>query len=172
MKKILGLHKRFVIAELSLVTTGLFLILVLGTPFFASAQGAPIKDVQGIIDLTKKIAGWMQAIFWTAAVIAIFYAAFLFLTGSGEAEKVQKAKKQLLYALIALVIGIMAWGFQPLIENILGGGGGVGDNIGPLPLTRPGGFPPLLLQPPLTPGQTPIQQPTVPPSDIPEGFDY
>lgn len=123
MKKISTPDKKFFSPRL-LLSAALFLFLSLGTPFLASAQDAPIKNVQGIVDLAKKIANWVEIIFWIAAVIAIFYAAFLFLTGGGDTEKVEKAKKQLLYALIAIVVGLMAYGFQPLVDSFLRGQGG------------------------------------------------
>jgi type II secretory pathway component PulF len=95
-----------------------FLLAVIVVPFFAYAQQAPqnIDDVKRVLE---NIGNVIEGIFWIIAVIVIFYAAFLFVTAGGDAEKVSKAKMNLLYALIAMVVAIMARGFAPLVRSIL-----------------------------------------------------
>jgi hypothetical protein len=113
----------------------LFLIITIFSfwvlmPVLSLAQGgnlqdpppAPITTVQQILDLIDKVLTWFARIFWIFAIGAVFYSAFLFLTASGNPERVKKAKNQLLYAVIAMAIGILAWGAPKLIENVLGGG--------------------------------------------------
>lgn len=90
-------------------------------PYLAFADEAPIRDVEGLIALAERIAGWTARIFWAVAVIAVLYSGYLFLTAGGDAEKVTKARKQLLYAVIAMAIGVMAFGFPALVESILKG---------------------------------------------------
>lgn len=91
----------------------------------------PITTVEQILELVGKILGWFATIFWIFAVGAIFYAAFLFLTASDNPERVKKAKKQLLYAVIAIAIGIIAYGVPSLLSSFLGGGS-TSDNPPPL----------------------------------------
>ncbi|GEM_PF-490042 len=92
------------------------------TPVPIPQTPAPIPDANGFIDLINKIATWASYLFWGFAVIFIFYAAFLYLTGSGEEEKIKKAHKQLIYALIAIVVALFAYGMPALIHNILTSG--------------------------------------------------
>lgn len=95
-----------------------FLIAVIAAPLLASAQQAPqnIDDVKRVLENIGRI---IEGIFWIIAVIIIFYSAFLFATAGGDAEKVSKAKANLVYALIAMVVAIMARGFAPLVRSIL-----------------------------------------------------
>ncbi len=95
----------------------------------AKAAESPIKSLPDIINVFDKIAFWIATAFWIAAAIAIFYAAYIYLTASDNAEKVTKANKQLLYSVIAIAIGLMAYGFPKLILNILTPSGGA--PIGP-----------------------------------------
>jgi len=100
----------------------LWFFLWLSLPFFALAQESPIKDYRQIKTFLERFRDWLAGIFWIVAVIMIFYAAFLFITQGGDAEKVDKAKRQLLYAVIAIVVAIMATGFEPLVRSFLSSG--------------------------------------------------
>jgi magnesium-transporting ATPase (P-type) len=94
-------------------------ILVLASPFLAAAQDSPIKDVAGLKNVLKKIADIIQWIFWIAAIVSAFWAGFLYLTAAGETEKLSKARKQLWYTVVAIVIALLSTGLPALIENIL-----------------------------------------------------
>ena len=85
----------------------------------ANAAPSPINTATDIINVFNKISVWIATAFWIAAAIAIFYAAYLYLTASDNEEKVKKAHKQLLYSVIAIAVALMAYGFPTLIENIL-----------------------------------------------------
>jgi heme O synthase-like polyprenyltransferase len=50
----------------------------------------------------------------------LFYAAFQIITAGGEADKIESAKKTFTYAIIGLVIMVMAYTFVRLITWILG----------------------------------------------------
>lgn len=93
---------------------------------------APIKTPANITNLVNEILFWFSTIFWIAAVGFVFYAAYLYLTGGGSDEKLKQAKKQLLYAVIAIAVGLMAQGLPALIKAFLslGGGGGSGGSGG------------------------------------------
>lgn len=86
----------------------------------ANAQAtSPITSVGDIINLANNILFWMSTIFWIAGAASIFYAGFLYMFAGGESEKVEKAKKQLYYSVLAIVIGLMAAGASVLINNFL-----------------------------------------------------
>ncbi|TSC81708.1 MAG: hypothetical protein G01um101420_905 [Parcubacteria group bacterium Gr01-1014_20] len=111
---------------------GLFLLLsVLVFPFLAAAQlptpapeptdPGPVDSGQDIVDLINQFLFWLATIFWIAAAGFIFYAAFLYLTAAGDAEKVKTASHALLYGVIAIAVGLMAYGLPVLVRNVLGG---------------------------------------------------
>lgn len=79
----------------------------------------PIEDPQELIDLVAAIVKWLAIIFWIAAVGFIFYAAYIYLTAGGDPERIKKAHKQLLYAVIAIAVALMATGLPFFIDQVL-----------------------------------------------------
>ncbi|RJQ28927.1 hypothetical protein C4571_02720 [Candidatus Parcubacteria bacterium] len=117
-------------SAITLLILAVFLPLALafaqgGTPQVTPVQPprnpGPIQDVGQGLRLLDQILTWIATIFWIAAAVFILYAGFLYLTASGDPEKVQKANHQLIYAVVAIVIGIMAFGLPVLVENFLRG---------------------------------------------------
>jgi len=74
-------------------------------------------DLQGILETVRD---WFFTIFVILAVIFLIWAAFLYLTAAGNDEKVKRAKNALIYAIVAIVIAILAGSLPSLIANILG----------------------------------------------------
>lgn len=110
-----GKHLKIVLAT---VTLGALLLGALPV-FVAAAEDSPIKTADDVIKIVRNIGYWISVIFWIVAGIATLYAGFLFATAGGSQEQVGKAKKQLLYAIIAVVVGVMAAGVPQLIDAIL-----------------------------------------------------
>ena len=67
------------------------------------------------------ITNWLFYFLIILAVIFIIVAAFKYLTAAGEPEKVKSASHMLLYAAIAIVVGILAKAVPSLIGSVLGG---------------------------------------------------
>lgn len=89
-------------------------------PSFTAAQNTPLIDEPE--DLTKaaeKIVVWAYNFFWVAAVAFVIWAAFLFLSAGDDAEKVTKAKKMLLYVVIAAAIVLLANGLELIVTKLL-----------------------------------------------------
>ena len=86
--------------------------------FAATGNITSVADVESAL---TKILNWMFGIFWIVAVGIIIWAAFTFLTAGGNEEKIEKAKKILLYALIAAAVVLLASGVKPIVTNILQG---------------------------------------------------
>jgi len=92
------------------------------TPTVALAQTplpTPVTDPQDFVDLLGTISQWMFSIFIALAVVFLLYAAFLYLTAGGNESTVGRAKTVLIYAVIAIVVAVLAGGVFPLIEGIL-----------------------------------------------------
>jgi len=71
-------------------------------------------DVPNIIN---KIARWLYTIVLALSTIFGLYAAFLYLTG--DPKNVEKAKKQLIYAVIGVVVAIFAFSINAIIRGII-----------------------------------------------------
>ncbi len=88
-----------------------------------SIPASPITSVTGIVDVINNIVRWVYIIFFILAVLFIIFAAFTYLTAGGDEEKVKKAKDQIIYAAVAIVVALLAVGFQVIISNFLQTGG-------------------------------------------------
>lgn len=85
----------------------------------AHAADSPINSMQDIINVINQVGVWLATIFWIAAAASVFYAGFLYMTAADDTEKIKKAKKQVLYTIIAVVLGLMAYGLPALLRTIL-----------------------------------------------------
>ena len=99
------------------------LVLAAGVSGFNNAtnipSAEPIKDfnVQTVINNILKYA---FGILIALAAIFILYAAFVYLTASGDTEKIEKAHNLIIYAIVAIVVGAVAKGLVAVVTNILG----------------------------------------------------
>ncbi len=80
--------------------------------------GSGGKDIPTLINT---IAIWLLGIGSTIAVIIVIWAAFLFMTSGGNKEKVTMARKTLWYAIIGLVVLLLATGVTEFVKNVLSG---------------------------------------------------
>jgi hypothetical protein len=75
-------------------------------------------DIQTIMQNVINKAVWPA--FVGAVVIMIIYAGFLFLSASGDPTKLSKAKMALMWAIVGVIVGILAFSVKGLIQGILG----------------------------------------------------
>lgn len=103
-----------------IVSAALLALPMLG---FAQAPSSPrvttITSVQDIFDIIQTIINWLAATFFAVAVIFIFYAAYLYLTAAGDPEKLTKAKNQLIYSIVAIAIGLIAFSVTTIVSNFI-----------------------------------------------------
>ncbi len=69
------------------------------------------------VGLINLVANWMFTILLVVAVVFIVWAAYSYLTSSGDSEKVSAAHKALLYAAVAVAVGVLARGFVYIVRN-------------------------------------------------------
>ena len=84
-----------------------------------SDSSSPIKSGQDIMDLLGGILEYITIVFWILAIGAALYAAYLYLFSRGNEEKAKEARKMLWYAVIAMVIGLIAFSLPAIIKSIL-----------------------------------------------------
>lgn len=90
-------------------------------------QAITISDVGSSLDLGSRspeeiaisIINWVLGILSIIAVIIVIYAGFLWMTANGNPDKVEKAKKTLISAIIGLLIILASWGIVWYILNRL-----------------------------------------------------
>ena len=78
-----------------------------------------VTSLSGIEGVISRIVNWITGLFFVAAILYIFYAAYLFLTSGGDEEKIKLAKSQLLYSIIAIAVAMLAGTMRYIVASIL-----------------------------------------------------
>lgn len=86
------------------------------------------SDITDLSSLIMAIINWLFGIAGALAVIAIIYSGIMYITASGDIAKAggnptqaMKAKKNLTWAIIGIVVLLGTWFIVNQIGNILGG---------------------------------------------------
>jgi hypothetical protein len=92
-------------------------------PLMVSATSSSINSVnitaKNIPTIIGKVAAALYNVVLALAVIFLLWAAFLYL--SGDPKKIAKAHKQVIYAIVSIVIAILAFSATKIISSFLGG---------------------------------------------------
>lgn len=105
----------------------LAILLVLPTVSFAQGNlpGDPgsvnIRTEGAFIGLLLRLLGLLRTLFWIVAVFMILFAAFYYLTAGGDSGKVGTANKMLMYAVVAIIVALVATSIPFLVKSLLGG---------------------------------------------------
>ncbi len=94
-----------------------------------------IGSTDDFLNAMVRVANVMFVLLMLLTVIFVIYAAYLFLTAVGDDDKIKKARKVLIYAIVAVVVALFAGGFTAIIRGFVlddNGGNGGGYN-GELP---------------------------------------
>lgn len=98
-------------------------VVSLTLPSFALAVAQPgafdSLTMDGVVRIIENIRDWFSAIVAIVAVFMMLYAAFLFITSSGDADKLTTAKKTLTWAIIGIVVAFLAYGIVELVGSFL-----------------------------------------------------
>lgn len=113
--------------------TKVFVWVLFGIAFanIALAQsGLPVSDLTNaptgprttgeLVQVIQRIINLLFTALIIIAVVFIFIAAFIYVGAGGDATKVKKAKDYIVYALIAVVVGILAQGLVAVIKAFFG----------------------------------------------------
>jgi hypothetical protein len=98
-----------------------------GTPAGVPPEPAPVSGASAgtVYGILNQVITILFYVLMFAAVICILLAAFYYLTAQGDGEKVGKAKATLLYAVIAIVIAVLARSVPFIVATF------VRTNVGP-----------------------------------------
>lgn len=92
-------------------------------PVLVGAQTPPpdtsIATLPALFTRLETLVNWFFAFFLILAVVFLLWAAFMYLTSAGDEEKVGKAKKALIWAIVALVVAFLAKGIIAIVKNFL-----------------------------------------------------
>jgi lysylphosphatidylglycerol synthetase-like protein (DUF2156 family) len=93
-------------------------------PAFAqitAQQPAPQeKDLSGWLGVLSGIARWIYTIILVISVFMALYAAILYLTAGGDQNKVKKASSTLIFAIVGIVVAILAFSISRIAIGLVG----------------------------------------------------
>jgi hypothetical protein len=105
----------------SLTLLGLFLFT---SPVLAdSAELTSPISAKTFCELLTQIATAVGALVASLGTIFIIWSGILYLTSAGSPEKINKAKTALTYAIIGIVVGVLATTIVEVIKNVLSASG-------------------------------------------------
>ncbi len=111
------------------VVTFISLLVVSFMPMAALAIDIPattpppgIRSFEGILGVMNTIIDWLFTALMVFAVIMIIYAAFSYLTAGGDEEKISKAHKTIVYAVVAIAVAFLSRGISFVVQQLLGQG--------------------------------------------------
>lgn len=101
--------------KLSLYIIGTIFLI----PLISFGATSTLQNANDVITLIGKVGNWMYSALLGLAIIFVLVAAYNFMWSGGSEEKVEQAKKQLLYTLIAVAVAFLSRGFIELLKNLL-----------------------------------------------------
>jgi len=102
-------------AKMKKIITAIAFFSLLVVPFVTDANGSPTLD---------RVLGNLKTALWGAftilAVICFMWAGILFLTSSGDPEKMRRAKNALIYGIVGVVVAILGYSIVGIIKTAFG----------------------------------------------------
>ena len=90
--------------------------------FNSNVTNDNLTHVSGWVGILLTIVRWVYTILFIVAVLFILLAAYNFVMSKGDPEKVSAAKKQLLYAVVGIAVGLLSYLVVTLVQNSLSSG--------------------------------------------------
>ena len=89
-------------------------------PEFAPPTAGVPDTGNELLDKITIAGNWVFAVLIAVAVIFILMAAFDFITGQGDPEKMSSARQKIIFAAIGFGVALIATGLDNVIGSILG----------------------------------------------------
>ena len=82
---------------------------------------SPKSGITNLVQVVQTIINWLLIFGGALAVIAIVYSGILYITSGADATRAETAKKNLIWAIIGIVVILLAYMIINEIGRILGG---------------------------------------------------
>ena len=111
------------------ITSFTFLVSSLLVPFLALALvefpdriagGGDIPWIEFLQGLVHNIFSFIWILFYSFAFGMFIYAGFLFLNAKGDPSEIKRARQALLWAVIGVMVGLLAFKIPFIVSNLLG----------------------------------------------------
>ncbi len=104
---------------LSLAAISVLSLPLIGLAASATVSPVMITTTDQLTNLINNIGTWIFGIVIAIAIIFFVLAGFYFITAQGDPAKVGKAREMITYAIVGVVVAILAKGIPLLLANIL-----------------------------------------------------
>ncbi len=107
----------------SILKLSAYLTVLAPSAVYAADQ--PVKivtSVQQVVNILNYAVKWIYTAFFIITVIYILLAAYKFLRGGDNPKNVEDAKKSLTYAVVAIIVALLATGISVIIQTFLSTG--------------------------------------------------
>lgn len=83
------------------------------------AVTGPGPATQRILDIFSRLTNWGTALLFVLAAAFIVYAAYLYLTSKGDAEKVKEANQVIIYSVVSVGVALLAYVFINIVRALV-----------------------------------------------------
>jgi len=84
----------------------------------AKGQGLPEGTIH---DIVFNLASWLLLLLGSVALIGFVISGILYLTAAGNEERMETAKKGMIYSVIGVVVGLLGYVIVQAVDSWLGG---------------------------------------------------
>jgi magnesium-transporting ATPase (P-type) len=93
-------------------------------PLLSNAQiepypQSPVRSISDILAVLRFVVRIVFTLLMIVAIIMIIYAGFKYLTAMGDPGAIQTAHRALVWAAVAIAVGLIAEGVRAIVESIL-----------------------------------------------------
>ena len=91
-------------------------LVALLAPLVASAA---VNNMDDVLRVLERLISWIFTILLVLATLVTLYAAFLYMSSSGDPEKIRTATHTLLYVVIGAVVALVSRGVISLTKQLV-----------------------------------------------------
>jgi cytochrome bd-type quinol oxidase subunit 2 len=107
------------ILKSSIVSSSVVILPLITFAQEATKKGELIDTPEKVMGVFKNLTNWLFTGLIVFSVVMLIVAAYKYLFSQGSEEATGSAKKTILYATIALAVGMVARGVPALVESLL-----------------------------------------------------
>jgi len=98
----------------------ILILTALVLPVVALAHGmVDLPTHANLIDMIADIANYLFWILLAVSIVFIVWAGLLFVTASGNADQIEKARGIILYAIIGIIVAILAYAIRGFLLGLV-----------------------------------------------------
>lgn len=103
------------------ISTKAVLVLIIFSVFSSPilALGYEVAPTVNVINALNKIVNWVYTLFLFVATLFIIIAAYYFVTAQGKPEQINQARVFLLWAVIGVIVAILARGIVSWLQQTI-----------------------------------------------------